>query len=117
MSGHGHAISMTARRGRPLKGRAEVPGDKSISHRSLILGALAVGRTEVTGLLEGQDVLDTAAAMRAFGATVTQGAPGHWTVDGVGVGGFAEPIAKELPLEYAVEMNNLIHLEMKGSIG
>ena len=91
MSGHGHAIPMTARRGRPLKGRAEVPGDKSISHRSLILGALAVGRTEVTGLLEGQDVLDTAAAMRAFGATVTQGAPGHWTVDGVGVGGFAEP--------------------------
>jgi len=91
MSGHGHAIPMTARRGRPLTGRAEVPGDKSISHRSLILGALAVGRTEVTGLLEGQDVLDTAAAMRAFGATVTQGAPGHWTVDGVGVGGFAEP--------------------------
>ena len=91
MSGHGHAIPMTARRGRPLKGRAEVPGDKSISHRSLILGALAVGRTEVTGLLEGQDVLDTAAAMRAFGATVTQVAPGHWTVEGVGVGGFAEP--------------------------
>ncbi len=91
MSGHGHAIPMTARRGRPLKGRAEVPGDKSISHRSLILGALAVGRTEVTGLLEGQDVLDTAAAMRAFGATVTQGAPGHWTVEGVGVGGFGEP--------------------------
>ena len=91
MSGHGHAIPMTARRGRPLKGRAEVPGDKSISHRSLILGALAVGRTEVTGLLEGQDVLDTAAAMRAFGATVTQVAPGHWTVEGVGVGGFGEP--------------------------
>jgi 3-phosphoshikimate 1-carboxyvinyltransferase len=70
---------------------AEVPGDKSISHRSLILGALSVGETRITGLLEGQDVLDTAAAMRAFGAVVTRHAAGDWSVQGVGVGGFAEP--------------------------
>ena len=91
MSGHGEPIPMTARKSGPLKGRAEVPGDKSISHRALILGAMAVGETRVTGLLEGQDVLDTANAMRAFGAEVTRAAPGKWSVHGVGVGGFAEP--------------------------
>ena len=91
MSGHGSPIPMTARRSGPLTGRAEVPGDKSISHRSLILGALAVGETKVTGLLEGQDVLDTAKAMQAFGAEVVQHGPGDWSVHGVGVGGFAEP--------------------------
>jgi len=91
MSGHGDPILMTARKGAALKGVAEVPGDKSISHRALILGALSVGRTEITGLLEGQDVLDTAKAMQAFGATVTRHGPGDWTVEGVGVGGFAEP--------------------------
>lgn len=91
MSSHGTPIPMTSRANGPLTGTANVPGDKSISHRSLILGALCVGRTEVTGLLEGQDVLDTAKAMQAFGAEVTQHAPGHWTIDGVGVGGFAEP--------------------------
>jgi hypothetical protein len=68
-----------------------VPGDKSISHRSLILGALSVGETRITGLLEGQDVLDTARAMRAFGAEVTQHGAGVWSVHGVGVGGFGEP--------------------------
>ncbi|PTV97732.1 3-phosphoshikimate 1-carboxyvinyltransferase [Rhodobacter aestuarii] len=93
MSGHGDPILMTARKGGPLSGVAEVPGDKSISHRALILGALSVGRTEITGLLEGQDVLDTAKAMQAFGATVTQHGPGAWSVEGVGVGGFAEPEA------------------------
>ncbi|MCB1397911.1 MAG: 3-phosphoshikimate 1-carboxyvinyltransferase [Rhodobacter sp.] len=91
MSSHATPIPMTARASGPLKGVAEVPGDKSISHRALILGALSVGETRVTGLLEGQDVLDTAAAMRAFGATVTRHGPGEWTVQGVGVGGFAEP--------------------------
>ncbi|MDE3081651.1 MAG: 3-phosphoshikimate 1-carboxyvinyltransferase, partial [Paracoccaceae bacterium] len=75
----------------PLSGTAQIPGDKSISHRSLILGAMAVGETRVTGLLEGQDVLDTAKAMRAFGAEVTRHAPGEWSVHGVGVGGFGEP--------------------------
>ena len=75
----------------PLKGRIRVPGDKSISHRALILGTLAVGRTRITGLLEGEDVLCTAAAMRALGARVERAADGSWTVDGVGVGGLAEP--------------------------
>jgi 3-phosphoshikimate 1-carboxyvinyltransferase len=75
----------------PLTGTAEVPGDKSISHRSLILGAMAVGETRISGLLEGEDVLDTAKAMRAFGAEVTNHGGGEWTVHGVGVGGFAEP--------------------------
>lgn len=82
---------MTARRVGPLRGTAHVPGDKSISHRSLILGAQAVGTTRISGLLEGQDVLDTAAAMRAFGAEVTDLGHGDWEVHGVGVGGFAEP--------------------------
>ncbi len=91
MSGHGTALPMIARRSGPLTGRAEVPGDKSISHRALILGALSVGETKVTGLLEGQDVLDTAAAMRAFGAEVVRHGSGDWSVFGVGVGGFAEP--------------------------
>lgn len=91
MSGHGDPVPMIARKGAALRGVAEVPGDKSISHRALILGALSVGRTEITGLLEGQDVLDTAKAMQAFGATVERLGPGHWIVDGVGVGGFAEP--------------------------
>ncbi|MFN4100294.1 MAG: 3-phosphoshikimate 1-carboxyvinyltransferase [Pararhodobacter sp.] len=91
MSAHATPIPMIARRSGPLRGVAEVPGDKSISHRALILGALSVGETHVTGLLEGQDVLDTAAAMRAFGATVTRLGEGEWTVQGVGVGGFAEP--------------------------
>jgi 3-phosphoshikimate 1-carboxyvinyltransferase len=91
MSGHDTPIPMTARKSGPLRGTAEVPGDKSISHRSLIFGAMAVGETKVTGLLEGQDVLDTAKAMRAFGADVTRHAPGEWSVHGVGVGGFSEP--------------------------
>ena len=91
MSGHGPALSMTARKSGPLTGVADVPGDKSISHRALILGALSVGRTTITGLLEGQDVLDTAKAMQAFGAEVMQHGPGDWSVHGVGVGGFAEP--------------------------
>jgi len=91
MSAHATPVPMIARRSRGLRGEAHVPGDKSISHRSLILGALSVGETKVTGLLEGQDVLDTAKAMRAFGAEVVQHAPGAWSVHGVGVGGFAEP--------------------------
>jgi 3-phosphoshikimate 1-carboxyvinyltransferase len=91
MSGHGTAQPMIARPSGPLGGVAEVPGDKSISHRALILGAMAVGETRITGLLEGQDVLDTAAAMRAFGAEVTRVSEGDWSVHGVGVGGFSEP--------------------------
>ncbi|WP_170598855.1 3-phosphoshikimate 1-carboxyvinyltransferase [Ruegeria arenilitoris] len=91
MSGHGTPIPMTSHPCGPLTGTAEVPGDKSISHRSLILGAMAVGETRISGLLEGEDVLDTAKAMRAFGAEVISHGNGKWTVHGVGVGGFAEP--------------------------
>ena len=82
---------LTARRQGPLKGRVRVPGDKSISHRALILGALAVGETRISGLLEGEDVLNTANALRALGALVERAAAGEWRVHGVGVGGFAEP--------------------------
>ena len=67
------------------------PGDKSISHRALMLGALAVGRTRVTGLLEGADVLATAGALRHLGVPVERHEDGAWTVDGVGPGGLAEP--------------------------
>lgn len=91
MSSHSDPVPMTSRPCGALTGVADVPGDKSVSHRALILGALAVGRTEISGLLEGEDVLDTARAMRAFGATVVDHGDGNWTVDGVGVGGFAEP--------------------------
>lgn len=91
MSAHGTPVPMTSQRATPLKGEVRVPGDKSISHRALILGALTVGETRISGLLEGQDVLDTAAAMRAFGAEVTRTGEGDWSVHGVGVGGFAEP--------------------------
>ena len=102
---------VAARRSAGLTGTAEVPGDKSVSHRALILGALAVGETRITGLLEGEDVLATAEAMRAFGAEVTRSVAdndanddanndanndvnndgGAWAIHGVGVGGLAEP--------------------------
>src|SRR5210317_1873145 len=91
MSAHATPIPMMSQKCGPLRGTANVPGDKSISHRSLILGAMAVGETKVTGLLEGDDVLDTAKAMRTFGADVKKHDDGSWTVQGVGVGGFAEP--------------------------
>ncbi len=77
----------------PLRGRIRVPGDKSISHRSIMLGALAVGETRVTGLLEGEDVLATAAAMRAMGATVERLGDGEWRINGVGVGALLQPQA------------------------
>jgi 3-phosphoshikimate 1-carboxyvinyltransferase len=82
---------MTARRSGPLKGRLRVPGDKSMSHRALIFGALAVGETRISGLLEGEDVINTAKAMRALGATVERIGAGIWSIHGVGVGGLAEP--------------------------
>ncbi|MGR3435163.1 MAG: 3-phosphoshikimate 1-carboxyvinyltransferase [Shimia sp.] len=91
MSAHGEPMPMASHPAGPLRGVADVPGDKSISHRALILGALAIGETRIEGLLEGQDVLDTAAAMRAFGAEVEREGEGAWRVRGVGVGGFAEP--------------------------
>jgi len=88
---------LAARRSGPLKGRVRVPGDKSISHRALILGALTVGETAITGLLEGEDVINTGRAMRALGAKVERAGPGAWRINGVGVAGFAEPGA---PLDF-----------------
>ena len=81
----------------PLAGKVRVPGDKSISHRALILGALSGGETRISGLLEGEDVLNTAQSMRALGAKVERTAPFAWSVSGVGVGGFAQPAA---PLDF-----------------
>ncbi|MFO6447580.1 3-phosphoshikimate 1-carboxyvinyltransferase [Erythrobacter sp. NE805] len=75
----------------PLKGAIRVPGDKSISHRALMFAGLAVGRSRITGLLEGEDVLATAAAMRQFGAHVEREGDGTWSVEGVGVGSLLEP--------------------------
>ena len=92
----GHAPQMSPRpaafkaRG-PLSGRVRVPGDKSISHRSLMLSALAVGESRIEGLLEGEDVLATAAAMRAMGAVIDRDESGAWRVSGVGVGGLLQP--------------------------
>jgi 3-phosphoshikimate 1-carboxyvinyltransferase len=93
----GQPIPLEARSSGPLSGKVRVPGDKSISHRSLILGALAVGETRVSGLLEGEDVLNTAKSMRALGAKVERTGPFAWKVAGVGVAGFAEPSA---PLDF-----------------
>jgi 3-phosphoshikimate 1-carboxyvinyltransferase len=80
-----------------VQGRARVPGDKSISHRALILGALTVGETIVGGLLEGEDVLHTADAMRALGAHLERTGEQAWRIRGVGVAGFAQPIG---PLDF-----------------
>lgn len=83
----------------PLTSRIRVPGDKSISHRALMLSALAVGESRIEGLLESEDVLATAAAMRAMGADIEHGADGAWRVHGVGVGGLLQP-------EGALDMGN-----------
>ncbi|MCH4151709.1 MAG: 3-phosphoshikimate 1-carboxyvinyltransferase [Sphingobium sp.] len=84
---------------RGLSGTISVPGDKSISHRALMFSALAVGRSRVEGLLEGEDVLSTAAALRAMGARIERDAGGVWHIDGVGVGGLLQP-------ETALDMGN-----------
>lgn len=91
-----HSAQLTpleARKSPALQGRVRVPGDKSISHRALILGALSVGETTISGLLEGEDVLNTAKAMQALGAKVERTGEFAWKVNGVGVGGFAQPEA------------------------
>ena len=88
---------LTGSRSEPLTGDIEVPGDKSMSHRALILSALTVGETAITGLLEGEDVINTGKAMRALGAKVERFGPGNWRVNGVGVAGFAEPSS---PLDF-----------------
>lgn len=85
------AAALTSSRAGRLAGVVTVPGDKSVSHRALMFGALAVGRSVVSGLLEGEDVLRTAQAMRALGADVVRESPGLWRVHGRGVGGLMEP--------------------------
>ena len=82
---------MTAHPGNSLRGDIAVPGDKSISHRAVILGSLAIGATEINGLLEGEDVLATIRAARQFGAIVNRSEDGTWTIDGFGTGGFSSP--------------------------
>ncbi|MBA3880863.1 MAG: 3-phosphoshikimate 1-carboxyvinyltransferase [Sphingobium sp.] len=89
----------TIARRAPLRGTITVPGDKSISHRALMFASLAVGTSRIEGLLEGEDVLATAAALRAMGATIVRGDDGVWTVDGVGVGGLLQP-------QQALDMGN-----------
>jgi 3-phosphoshikimate 1-carboxyvinyltransferase len=84
-------LPLTLRTDRPLSGTVKVPGDKSISHRALMLSALAVGRSQVEGLLEGEDVLATAAAMQAMGAGIERIGDGRWEIDGVGVGSLLQP--------------------------
>jgi len=84
-------LPLCAVSGGPLKGTAFVPGDKSISHRALILSAMTVGQTDITGLLEASDVLNTAAAMQSLGARISCSGKGQWQVEGVGVGGFYQP--------------------------
>ncbi|QRG08529.1 3-phosphoshikimate 1-carboxyvinyltransferase [Xanthobacter dioxanivorans] len=98
-SGHGTlpATPATARRSPPLSGRVRVPGDKSVSHRALIFGLFAQGKTRITGLLEGEDVLNTAKACAALGARVTRLGEGEWEVEGVGARGLSSPAA---PLDF-----------------
>ena len=91
MSKHALPIPMISSASSALKGVVKIPGDKSISHRALILGALSVGETKITGLLEGEDVLNTAKAMESFGAEIIHHGEGVCSVHGVGVGGFCEP--------------------------
>ncbi|MEG9528770.1 MAG: 3-phosphoshikimate 1-carboxyvinyltransferase, partial [Hyphomicrobiales bacterium] len=84
---------LTAAPGAPLTGRLRPPGDKSISHRAMILGLLSEGETRVEGLLEGDDVLRTAAAAKALGAGIERLGEGRWRVRGVGIGGLSDPTA------------------------
>ena len=84
-------MQLTSLKSDPLKGTAIIPGDKSISHRAIMLGSMAIGKTSITGLLEGEDVMNTTAAMRAMGASIEKTPGGSWEVHGVGIGGLHEP--------------------------
>lgn len=97
--GMSEAHKLTAQKSSPLSGTSKVPGDKSISHRALMFGALTIGETMISGLLEGEDVIHTAQAMQALGAQIEKGNDGLWRVHGVGIGGLREP-------ETALEMGN-----------
>lgn len=96
---HDHAppLPLQSRKASGLKGQITVPGDKSMSHRALMFGAVAIGRTEVSGLLEAEDVVNTANAMKALGAGVERRDDGSWVIDGVGVAGLVSP---EKPLDF-----------------
>ncbi|MEQ1724689.1 MAG: 3-phosphoshikimate 1-carboxyvinyltransferase [Sphingopyxis sp.] len=96
---HAPVTPRTIAQSGPLRGAVRVPGDKSISHRALIFSALCVGASRVTGLLEGEDVLATAAAMRSMGAVIERDDGGAWTIHGVGVGGLLQP-------QQALDMGN-----------
>ena len=85
------AATLIAKASSRLSGQADIPGDKSVSHRSLILGGMAIGTTRVTGLLEGEDVLSTLNAMRGLGAKIDRPAPGEAVIEGVGMHGFVAP--------------------------
>ncbi len=91
MSSHAAPRPLAARRSGPLKGRVRVPGDKSISHRAFIFGLLAVGETQIEGLLEGDDVLRTGAACQALGAELRRLGEGLWRVRGAGLGSLLPP--------------------------
>jgi len=88
---------LISRKTQGLKGRIRVPGDKSMSHRALMLGAVSIGETRIGGLLESEDVLATARAMEALGAKVARQEDGTWIVQGVGVAGLTSPQA---PLDF-----------------
>ena len=95
-----------------LSGEMSIPGDKSVSHRSLILGGMAIGQTKVTGLLMGADVLATLDAVRALGVTITRDTNDIVTIDGVGTGGFISP-AEALDVErVAAALENSSLLEV-----
>jgi 3-phosphoshikimate 1-carboxyvinyltransferase len=96
MSHTAQAMPAVARRSQPLTGRAQVPGDKSISHRSFMFGALASGETRITGLLEGEDVMRTGEAMKAMGARIEKRGA-EWVIKGVGNGCLLQP---EAPLDF-----------------
>lgn len=98
LSDHNSHAPLSASACGPLKGRIRPPGDKSVSHRSLILGLLAVGETKITGLLEGEDVLRTADACRHLGAKVVRHSDGGWSVWGAGLGSLMQP-SETLDLE------------------
>ncbi len=91
------AMPLVARKSSGIRGRARVPGDKSVSHRSMLIGLLTVGRTEIEGLLEGEDVIATSHACAALGGTIQRQAPGNWIVYGVGISSLLEPLR---PLDF-----------------
>ncbi len=99
MSDHSpsNPLPLISRKASGLKGRIRVPGDKSMSHRALMFGAVAIGETVITGLLEAEDVINTARAMTALGADARRGADGAWRVQGVGVAGLQSP---KSPLDF-----------------